>query len=106
MSEPDNRLVWVLAKLTHEMAIQLDTNHEDANDLATMALDDSACLSFRRAIDVLRSVGAPVTSTVRGVEARMQAAYLEAFEKPLPPLDEVDDELPVTADMWAGRAGA
>ncbi len=100
MSNVDNnKLVWTLASITHELATEIDLNHED-RDLATMGAD-SAVIALRQAATMLRHCGGPVSDAVVHVEARLQRACPSAP----PPTEVLESDLPVSFAAWsAGRS--
>jgi hypothetical protein len=89
MTTTDKKMIDLVARLTHEIALELDLHYEKP-DMAAFADDDSTFIAFRVALKTLREHGGLVTLLDLHVERRIEDAYLQEKGVPLPPVDEGD----------------
>lgn len=85
LPKSEKKLEIILANVLHEFAFELD-NHYENDVIGTLADEDTTFLSFRAALEELRERDVEVSRRVLHVERRIEKAYEEAFEEPLPKL--------------------
>lgn len=93
MNQEVKQLEVLLAKVMHEFSFLIDVTYE-MDDIGIIADEDSTFLVFRRAYQELKDRNCCNSSIVQHVYRKIEDAYAEAFDEPLPPLEEEDDFLP------------
>jgi hypothetical protein len=85
LSKSEKNLQNILTNVLHEFAFELD-NHYENDDIGLLADEDSTFISFRAAVEALAERGVEVSRRVLHVQRRIERAYQDAFEEPLPKL--------------------